>query len=191
MRDVIGSRHDERPMKKFSLIPVSVVHYCSLAGRSMDGQNANEWMSRCCGRTRRPYGKRLSSVACFLLLFLMLVLGSRKLTVLFFFSSSCSPAYFFLFPSSSWASFKYFSSDLLMRRGFHLISSSSSSTSSIAISPTVLDRNLRPTEPSPSSLFPLAIQTPCAPVFSLLIPSLYFLFPFPLPYFIPRTLPVE
>ncbi|KAK4029845.1 hypothetical protein OUZ56_022804 [Daphnia magna] len=37
-------------------------------------------------------------------------------------------------------------------------------TSSIAISPTVLDRNLRPTEPSPSSLFPLAIQTPCAPI---------------------------
>ncbi|KAI9560007.1 hypothetical protein GHT06_014017 [Daphnia sinensis] len=66
-------------MKKFiSLIPVSVVNYCSLAGRSMDGQNANEWMSRCCGRTRRPYGKRLSSVACFLLLFLMLVLGSRR-----------------------------------------------------------------------------------------------------------------
>lgn len=189
MRDVIGSRHDERPMKKFSLIPVSVVHYCSLAGRSMDGQNANEWMSRCCGRTRRPYGKRLSSVACFLLLFLMLVLGSRKLTVLSF-SSSCSPAYFFPLLLRGLL-LSIFRSDLLMRRGFHLISSSSSSTSSIAISPTVLDRNLRPTEPSPSSLFPLAIQTPCAPVFSLLIPSLYFLFPFPLPYFIPRTLPVE
>ncbi|XP_046655451.1 hemicentin-1-like isoform X1 [Daphnia pulicaria] len=69
-------------MKSVS-IPVLATFCGSFTGRSMDGRqdaNQQQWVtSRCCaGRTQRPYGKRLSSVACFLLVVLMLILGSRR-----------------------------------------------------------------------------------------------------------------
>lgn len=141
----------EPPMKKLFVIAVFVANYCFSSGRSMDGQNANEWMSRCCGRTRRPYGKRLPSVACFLLLFLMLVLASRKLNDLF-------PRLPFMLPFFE----KYFPT-FLCERDF--IWSLSSSSSSIAISPTV-SRLKFTTDRTISIIFcRLQPQTLCAPDF--------------------------
>jgi hypothetical protein len=85
-------------MKSVS-IPVLATFCGSFTGRSMDGRqdaNQQQWVtSRCCaGRTQRPYGKRLSSVACFLLVVLMLILGSRKQKLFnsqFFFKFFFSP----------------------------------------------------------------------------------------------------